>query len=387
MSTLLRSLQGHIERDLRQKMVFLGGPRQVGKTTFAQGLIPQYRDGHPAYLNWDLSEDRRRILKGDWPANQRLIVLDEIHKYSKWRNLIKGYYDKLKNTHRFLVTGSARLDVYRRGGDSLLGRYHYYRMHPLSLPEVSKELSSKELERLIEFGGFPEPYLKRDRVELKRWHRGRRERIVQTDIRDLESIKDLTNIEILMDALPDRVGSPLSRKSLAEDLAVDFKTIERWITILENVYYCYRIPPYGAPKIRAVKKEQKLYLWDWSELHVSDGPELERKGVVWENFVAGQLLKYCHFIEDTEGAKMELRFLRDFDGREVDFVVLRDKRPIFAVECKAGERSVSPSLQYFVDRTPIPIFYQVHAGRSSRAVSDKIKLLPFADFCRETGMV
>ena len=355
MSTLLRYLQKDILTDLQDKMVFLGGPRQVGKTTFSKSLLVDASDSSPAYLNWDNIEDRKKILAGDWPRREKLIVLDELHKFSKWRGLIKGFYDKLKNTHRFLVTGSARLDYYRKGGDSLLGRYHYYRMHPLTLPEASPQFSKNDLQRLLTFGGFPEPYLKQDAIALKRWHRQRRERVIYSDIRDLENIKEISNMELLINALPARIGSPLSRKNLAQELEVDFKTIEKWLTILENVYYCYRIAPFGAPRIKAVKKEQKIYLWDWSEL--------EDEGPLWENFVASHLLKYCHYHEDTQGDKMELRFLRDTEGREIDFVVLKNRKPLFAVECKSGERQASPHLKYFSERTSIPLFYQVHRGR------------------------
>ncbi len=359
-------------------MVFLGGPRQVGKTTFSQSLLKNYKDGSPAYLNWDDTEDRKKILAGQWPKNEKLVVLDEIHKFSKWRSLIKGFFDKLKSTHQFLVTGSARLDYYRKGGDSLLGRYHYYRMHPLTLPEVSADCSIAEMNRLYQFGGFPEPYLKKDPISLQRWHRQRRERIVYSDIRDLENVKEISNIELLMNALPERVGSPLSRKNLAQDLEVDFKTVENWLTILENVYYSYRILPFGPPKIKAVKKEQKIYFWDWSEL--------EDEGKKWENFVASHLLKYCHFLEDTQGEKMELRFLRDVTGREIDFVVLKNKKALFAVECKSGEKSISPHLKYFSERTAIPKFYQVHRGKKAYSISDRIQVLPFQIFCQEVGL-
>ncbi len=374
MSTLQRYLEKRIIKDLQEKMVFLGGPRQVGKTTFSQDLIPDFTHDHPAYLNWDNLDDRKRILSGVLPKESRLLVFDEIHKFAKWRGLIKGYYDKLKKVHQFLVAGSARLDYYRKGGDSLFGRYHSYRLHPFSLPEVSETYSDKELDRLFNFGGFPEPYIHQDSTTLKRWHRTRQERVVYSDVRDLENVKDISNIELLVSALPERVGSPLSRKNLAQDLDVDFKTIEKWIKILENVYYCYRIAPYGAPKIKAVKKEQKIYLWDWSEL--------ENEGARCENLVASHLLKFCHFIEDTEGDTMELRFLRDTTGREINFVVIKNKKPLFAVECKSGERNVSPHLKYFSERTAIPKFYQVHRGTKSYAISDRIEVLPFSEFCR-----
>lgn len=365
-----------IREDLAQKMVFLGGPRQVGKTTLAQSLIPDYKDGHPAYMNWDNPLHRKRILNQDWPASERLLIFDEVHKYKHWRNLIKGYYDALKNSHQFLVTGSARLDYYRKGGDSLLGRYHYHRLHPLSWPELQNRY---ELKRLLEFGGFPEPFLAGSTRQLKRWHLQRKERVVYTDIRDLENLKEISLIDLLIDALAERVGSPLSRKSLAEDIQVAQQTIETWLRILERVYYCYRIQPFGSPRIRAVKKEAKLYLWDWSE-H-------EDAGKRWENFIASHLLKYCHHHEDNFGDKMELRFLRDTDKREVDFVVIKNKKPLFAVECKSGEKRASPHLNYFCERTAIPKFYQVHLGQTHRHISDNISLIPFQEFCREVSLV
>lgn len=377
MSTfLIRYSDPAIREDLSQKMVFLGGPRQVGKTTLAQSLITGYRDGHPAYMNWDNPVHRKRILNQDWPASERLLVFDEVHKYKHWRNLIKGYYDTLKNSHQFLVTGSARLDYYRKGGDSLLGRYHYHRLHPLSWPELQ---NSYDLKRLLEFGGFPEPFLAASKRQLKRWHIQRKERVIYTDIRDLENLKEISLLDILIDALPERVGSPLSKKSLAEDIQVAQQTIESWLSILERVYYCYRILPFGAARIRAVKKEAKLYLWDWSE-H-------EDAGKRWENFVASHLLKYCHHHEDNFGDKMELRFLRDTDRREVDFVVMKNKKPLFAVECKTGEKNVSPHLKYFSERTNIPMFYQVHQGEKHRHISDQISLIPFREFCRAVALV
>ncbi len=302
-------------------MVFLGGPRQVGKTTLAQGLIRNFKDGHPAYLNWDDEFDKRKIKMREWPKAEALIVLDEIHKFKNWRNLVKGFYDKLKNSHSFLVTGSARLDHFRKGGDSLLGRWHIQR-----------------LDRLI-------------RVDLEGW----------------EDVRDLNRIHALAEELPNRVGSPLSVNALANDIGADFKTIRRWLEILSSLYYCYQIAPYGSSKIRAVKKEQKLYMWDWSQI--------EKPGIRFENLVASHLLKYCHYLEDVQGYRMELRFLRDTDKREIDFVVLKDKKPMFAVECKQGEGSVSPHLFYFRDRTPIPHFYQVHLGSVHRQIAPAVRIV------------
>ena len=187
----------------------------------------------------------------------------------------------------------------------------------------------------------------------------------------------LGSVGSLAELLPGRVGSPLSIKSLSEDIQVDHKTIGRWLVTLESMYVCFRIAPFGTPKIRAVKKEQKLYLWDWSTI--------EDPGARWENMVASQLLKYCHWLEDSEGETMELRFIRDVDRREVDFVVLKDKRPIFAVECKTGEKAVGKSVHYFAERLQIPVFYQVHRGTAEFG-NHLIRVMPFTKFCSSLGM-
>ncbi len=373
----IRYLDSLIRADLKKKMVFLGGPRQVGKTTLAQSLIKDYQDEHPAYLNWDSDIDRSKIRNREWPKKERLIVLDEIHKFKGWRNFVKGLYDTLKNTHTFLITGSARLDHFRKGGDSLLGRYFYYRLHPFSLPELG--LDNENLQNLMLYGGFPEPLLEKDERTLKRWHTGRLSKLVKSDLRDLETVKDLDKVELLAEELPRRVGSPLSVKSIAEDLAVDSKTIKRWISILDSLYYCFQISPYGSPKIRAVKKEQKLYLWDWSQI--------EEQGTRFENMIACQLLKFCHFHEDVNGDKMELRYIRDTDRREVDFVLIKNRKPLFAVECKLSERSVSPHVLYFKERTNIPVFYQVSLKESERQIQEGIICTSFARFCQYEKMI
>lgn len=372
-----RYLTDLIKEDLTQKMVFLGGPRQVGKTTLSQSLIKKYKDGHPAYLNWDSDTDRKKIKNRVWPAKEKLIVLDEIHKFRGWRNFVKGLYDTLKNTHTFLITGSARLDMFRKGGDSMLGRYFYYRLHPFSLPELG--LTLKNQKKLFKFGGFPEPLLKEDERFLKRWHGSRLSKLVRSDLRDLETVKDLDKVELLAEELPHKVGSPLSVKSLAEDLQIDPKTAKRWIGILDSLYYCFQISPYGAPKIRAVKKEKKLYLWDWSQV--------SEQGERFENMMACQLLKFCHYHQDVNGEKMELRYIRDTDKREIDFVVLKNKKPLFAVECKLNSKAFSPHIFYFKDRTPIEKFYQVFLEGEEMQKDDLIKSVSFQTFCKLEEMV
>lgn len=371
-----RYLAPLIKEFLSDRMVFLGGPRQVGKTSLCLHFLKGSGVESPAYLNWDDPQARQKIKVGEFPVDKEILCFDEIHKFKPWRSLLKGLFDTKKHRHKFLVTGSARLDHYRRGGDSLLGRYRYLRLHPFSLGELSP--SSKTTQELLKFGGFPEPFLKGSERNLRLWHAERIYRIVNDDIRDLEMVRELNSLELLADALPSRVGSPLSMKNLAEDLGVHHATIKNWLRILDNLYYSYRISPYGAPKIRAVKKEQKLYLWDWSSI--------EESSFRFENMVASHLLKYCQFWEDCEGEKMELRFLRDNDKREIDFVVLKKKKPLFAVECKMGERNLSPHINYFKERTPIPKFYQVHLGTKHIEYDSKITLLPFWRFCKDLNL-
>ncbi len=372
---LRRYLHGSLDADLAEKMVFVSGPRQVGKTTLALALVGAKDSRHPAYLSWDDVRARPRIRRGEMPAGEPRIVLDEIHKYARWRNLLKGLYDTRESGQTFVITGSARLDVYRRGGDSLQGRYHPYRLHPLSLREVGG--GGNALDALLRFGGFPEPFFRASERHWRRWCRERLDRVVRDDVRDLERVREISLIEVLVDALPSRVGSPLSVKSLREDLEVAHDTAERWISILENLFVCFRIAPFGAPRIRAVKKERKLYLWDWSMV--------EDAGARFENLVGSHLLKLCHFLEDTEGIRMELRFLRDTNGREVDFIVLRDRKPLFAVEAKTGERGLSPGIRYFKERMAIPRWYQVHLGRKD-VVVDGVRVLPFAKLCEELSI-
>lgn len=370
----VRYIKNPVEEDLKGKMVFVGGPRQVGKTTFALSFLPEPSEKHPAYLNWDDVSARPAILRGELPAKQKFVVLDEIHKFARWRNLVKGFFDTKKSEVSFIITGSARLDYYRKGGDSLQGRYHYYRLHPFSLMELTQVPVKDDFETLLKFGGFPEPCLRAEERFWRRWQRERIQRVIYEDIRDLENIKEISLLELLAEELPNRVGSPLSVKKLKELLQVAHETVERWLKIFERMYYCFRVPPYGPPRVRAVKKEQKLYLWDWSVVPES-GPR-------FENFIASQLLKYCHFMEDTEGLRMDLRFLRDTDKREVDFIVLKEGKPLFAVECKTGERNINPSLYYFMERTQIPNFFQVHQGAKDYEKKG-VRMLPVHTFCKE----
>ncbi|MBI5409846.1 MAG: ATP-binding protein [Nitrospirae bacterium] len=360
-----RYLASYIVEDLKDKMVFVGGPRQVGKTTLCRSLIADHFRNH-AYFNWDNRSDRKAITASSWPGDAELLIFDELHKYRQWKGLIKGEYDKMKDRYKFLVTGSARLDLYRRGGDSLQGRYHYYRLHPFSLPEIegisynssvrnelpiNKGFHQDALEALDTFGGFPEPFIKQNKRQLRRWHNEKIERMFREDILDVQAIRDVGNMKLLSDILQLRAGSLLSLNSIREDLEVSFRSVSSWMDILEAFYYCFRLYPYSTKKIRSLKKEPKLFLWDWSEV--------EDEAARFENIIASHLLKYVHFITDYDGYKTELHYLRDVDKREVDFLVTIDGKPWFAVEAKINDASLSPHLTYFREKLAIPFVYQV----------------------------
>ncbi len=352
-----------MDKDLARKMVFVAGPRQVGKTTMARSL----KNAKKGYLNWDIPKDRERILRGEMPVSP-LWVFDEIHKYRSWRNYLKGVYDGRSDNQRILVTGSARLDLFRRGGDSLQGRYHMLRLHPLSVAELGVGTVA-DLADLINLGGFPEPFFGGSEVEARRWSRDYRNRLVRDEVTDLERIQDLGNLELLMIRLPDLVGSPLSINSLREDLQVSHKTVDRWIQAMERLYAIFRISPFGPPGIRAIKKAAKHYHFDWT---LPADPSQR-----FENMVAAHLIKWVHFIQDTQGRDLELRYFRDTAGREVDFVVIERREVLLAVECKWSDSSVDRSLRYLVKRISPRNSWQITAtGTKDYVTHEGIRVAP-----------
>ncbi len=356
-----RYLETQVRADLAKKVVFLGGPRQVGKTTLAKAILGRSK----GYLNWDDAEHRQAILKRQLPHG-KLWVFDEIHKYRSWRSYVKGLYDTRNAGQRILVTGSARLDFYRFGGDSLQGRYHYLRLHPLSYAELSMR-TDKELLELLRFGGFPEPFFGASEIEARRWSREYRTRLIREDLISLERVQDTGNLELLVLRLPDLVGSPLSINALREDLQLSHKTVAHWLTILERLYAIFRLAPFGTPRIRAVKKEQKHYHYDWSLVR--------ERGPRFENMIASHLLKWVNFVEDTEGRDVELRYFRDIDSREVDFVIVEDRKPVRFIECKWSDDEVSPSLRYLKRKFPNVDAMQVFAtGKKEYVTGEGIRV-------------
>ncbi len=369
MAALTRYLVPQVRHDLARKMVFVAGPRQVGKTTLARRLP----GGTAGYLNWDVADDRERILRRELPATT-LWVFDELHKYRTWRNFLKGLFDSRSRGQRILVTGSARLDFYRFGGDSLQGRYHLLRLHPLSVAELGLTKPA-ELQDLLNLGGFPEPYFGGSETEARRWSREHRTLLVREEVATLERVQDLGNLELLMLRLPELVGSPLSINALREDLRLTHKTVANWLQILERLYAIYRLSPFGAPRIRAVKKEQKHYHWDWS---VVQEPSLR-----FENLVAGHLLKWVHHEQDAKGRDVELRYFRDTDRREVDFVIVEGRAPQLMIECKWADTEVDRSLKYLKARFPTCDAWQVSAiGTKDYVTPDGIRVAPAMQLLR-----
>ncbi len=350
-----------VREDLKEKMVFVAGPRQVGKTTLAKGVLTD-----PAgYLNWDIAEHRESILNRELPP-VRVIAFDELHKYRSWRDYLKGLYDGAGREFSILVTGSARLDAYRRGGDSLQGRYHLHRLHPLSLAELGDPASLHDLLRL---GGFPEPFFSGSERSARRWSREYRTLLVHEEIGSLEQIVDLGNLELLSLRLPELVGAPLSLNALREDLGVSHDAVRRWVAALERLYALIRVSPFGSPAIRAIKKAQKHYLFDWTQV-----PALPQR---FENLVAMALLKWVHQQQDAEGRDLELRYFRDVDGREVDFVVTDRTVPVLLVETKWSDTGVDRSLRYLKRRFPDAEAWQLSAsGTKDARTPEGIRLAP-----------
>lgn len=347
MLPLARTIEKQVRADLKRKMVFLSGPRQCGKTTLALKIAGQDKS---RYLNWDSDSGRASILDREFPRKPGILVLDEVHKFARWRNLLKGLFDLRRDELQILVTGSARLDFYRRGGDSLQGRYHLIRMHPLSFSELGHQ-KQETLDSLYRLGGFPEPFLSQSEEQARRWSREYRSRLIREELVDLEKVSDITLVEELVARLPDLVGSPLSINNLREDLNLAHQTVARWLEILERLFSIFRVYPFGAPRLKALKKESKHYHWDWN-LVMDPVPR-------FENFIACHLRKFCDIKEDSEGFEMELRVYRDREQREVDFVVLQDRKPIEFVECKISAQGADSSLRYLRAKFPMVSATQV----------------------------
>jgi len=364
-----------IKEELQQnrQMIFISGPRQVGKTTLAKQILSNKFKKY--YLNWDDVNHRETILSGsdaiiallelDQLHNEKpIIVFDELHKYKHWKQFLKGFFDRFENNFHIIVTGSAKMDIYKHGGDSLMGRYFNLRLHPLSVKELigsydplltiqaPKPIEADTFEQLLQFGGFPEPYLKKDKRFHNRWQKLRLEQLVQEDIRDNSTIHELKQLEVLAIVLKKNAGQGTKYSTLAKQIRVSVDTIRRWIDILESFYYCFRVRPWYSNISNSLRKEPKTYLWDWSMV-TSIGEKNE-------NFIASHLLKACHHWSDIGLGSYELFYCRTKDQKEVDFLVSKDNKPWFLVEVKTSSKSkLSPNLSWFQKQTDAKHAFQV----------------------------
>lgn len=350
----MRYLTDYIAKDLTKKMVFIGGPRQVGKTTLAEFIRKQDTFQPSLYLTWDNPEHRLLIQRRQWPMDRRLIVFDELHKMKKWKTWIKGIYDVHKSSTNFLVTGSARLDIYRRGGDSLQGRYHHWRLHPLTIDERPGGMTPEScFERLMAVGGFPEPFFSNDIIEAARWRRERYERFVKEDIRDLDAVKDLQTLAVFADLLRERVRWPVALSNLAADLEIAPATAKHWLGVFEAMHYVFVCRPFTYKLARTVHKQPKVYFFDNAE--VAD------TAARFENLVATHLLKRVHFLQDALGLDVDLHFIRDKEGREVDFAITRGRRVEELYEVKLSDHEPDKNLLYYTRKLQPRRSFQVVA--------------------------
>ena len=372
MERIYRELMREHLTKLRQ-MIFLMGPRQVGKTTVSLESAQEWP--RHFYFNWDNPAERLLFLTGvDAIAEQAslkevhekstVLIFDEIHKFGKWKQFLKGFFDLYERVAKVVVTGSARLNVYKKGGDSLMGRYFYYRIHPLSVAEITaphlieeeiridpKPISNEDWQALLEHGGFPEPFVQRSSRFSQRWRVIRRDQLFREDIRDGTRIQELAQLELLAELLRNQAAQSMDYQSLAKKVGVAIDTIRRWLEVLKSFYYCFSIQPWSKNISRSLLKEPKLYLWDWSLV--------EEEGHRYENLVASHLLKAVHFWSDRGMGEYGLYYLRTKDKVEADFIVTKNGEPWFIVEVKTKAKGLSPALYHFQKKTQASHAFQL----------------------------
>lgn len=365
-------VEGHLKED--EEMIFLSGARGVGKTRLAKGAKGLTSDLQ--YFNLDKMADRERVIKntdGIFKSmdletaveKMPIVVFDEVDKYKKWKSLIKRFYDDYKGRVKIVVIGRADLEVYKASEDGLKRKYFLYRMHPLSVGEVGHKKATSDyflresshvrhgvIEDLLDFGGFPEPFLKKSKRYYGKWQVNRRERLIKEDVQGLARVEDLNQIELLHQLLKEQAGELLCYNELSKELNVSSPTTKKWIGILEGLYYCFMVKPWHRDVKRSITKEPKVYLCDWS---------LVKKGEQRvKNFVASHLLKAVHFWVDRGLGAFDLFFLRDKDKRGVDFLITKGHKPWLLVEVKMSKyEGLSSCLRYFQRQTKAPYAVQL----------------------------
>jgi predicted AAA+ superfamily ATPase len=344
-------------RDLPKKMVFLAGPRQAGKTTLAKEIAKGFESS--TYLNYDRLEDRQILQREAWLPGTELLILDEIHKMPKWKNYLKGVYDTKPATQKILVTGSARLEIFNQVGDSLAGRYFLHRLMPLSPAECNKVNADYPIQRFLERGGFPEPFLAEDPVDAARWRLQYVDSLLRTDVLDFDNIHNLRAIQLLFDLLRKKVGSPISYQSLAEDIAISPNTVKKYIQILEALYIVFRVTPFSKNIARSLLKEPKIYFFD-------NGLVNGDVGAQFENLIAFCLLKHAFAKIDYEAKKYSLHYLHTKENQEVDFALVCNEKIERIIEVKCKDAAIDASLRYFHEKYKLPAIQVVQELKRER---------------------
>lgn len=366
-----------IIQDLAKKIVFLVGPRQVGKTWLAKEIAAGFKNA--VYLNYDHLPDREIIRDEAWRENTELLVLDELHKMPDWKNYLKGVFDTRPPHLKILVTGSARLDFLRQGGDSLAGRFFAHRLLPFSLRELETTSFAGDLERLIERGGFPEPFLAGDPLDAERWRRQYVDGLVRADILDFETIHELKAMMLMLAMLRQRVGSTISLTSIARDIGISPSTAIKYLQILEALYIIFRVTPWSHNIARSLLKEPKVYFFDTGLVEGDAGAR-------FENCIAVSLLKHLYGCADYRGEEWGLHYVRTKEGREVDFCLVKGNRIETLVECKIAERAVSPHLHYFCGKYRLKGVQAVQELRSERKEGDLIEVRRADRYLKELSL-
>ena len=368
-----RYLEAALKNDLQSKILILTGPRQCGKTTLAKMLDPDFQ-----YINYDLAEHRLLLKDKSWDREKSLVIFDELHKMQRWKAWLKGIYDVEGIPPAIVVTGSAKLDAFRKTGDSLAGRHFSFRLHPVDYREALQYsgLDAEEiLQRLMTVGGFPEPFLKGTTNFYNRWKRSHIDLILREDLLSLTAVRDIQSIETLIEMLRSRVGSPVSSNSLARDLQKSPNTVQNWLRLLEDLYVIFRVTPYHRNIARALLKEPKFYFFD-------NGMVLGDEGAKLENLVACALLKEMHRATDVEGENLGLHYIRTKDGHEIDFLLTRDRKPALLVEVKASDGNLSPGFTRFLPQHPLKRIQVVGQRAQSKSYPSGERIEPASFFLK-----